>query len=66
MYSENNSEEIDIETVDTDPKIQTYRPEIECKSMEQYKNSKLSKDPDTWEDNINKYVCNCINFHTRL
>lgn len=58
MYSENNSDEIDIETVDPDVKILTYRPEIENKSIESYRNSKLPRDPETWEDNINKYVCN--------
>lgn len=56
MSSENNSDEIDIETVDPDVKILTYRPEIETKSMEQYRNSKLPRDPETWEDNINKFV----------
>lgn len=57
MFSENNTDEIDIETVDTDVKIITYRPEIEAKSMEPYKNLKLPRDPETWEDSINKYVC---------
>lgn len=26
--------------------------------MELYRNSKILRDPETWEDNINKYVYN--------
>lgn len=56
--SENITDDIDIETVDNDVKMLTYRPEIKAKSMEPYRNSKVPRDPETWEDNINKYVWN--------
>lgn len=54
--SENITDDIDIETVDNDVKMLTYRPEVKAKSMEPYRNSKIPRDPETWEDNINKYV----------
>jgi len=57
ICSDNFNDDIDVETVDNDIKLLTYRPDIETKSMELYRNSKIPKDPETWEDNINKYVC---------
>jgi len=39
-------------------KLLTYRPDVEPKSIESYRNSKLPRDPEVWEDNINKYVYN--------
>jgi len=58
LFSENSTDDVDIETVDKDVKLLTYRPDIEAKSIESYRNSKLPRDPEMWEDNINKYVCN--------
>lgn len=54
VQNENSTDEIDVETIDKDVKLLTYRPEVEPKSIESYKNSKLPRDPETWEDNINK------------
>lgn len=56
IFSDNATDDVDIETVDKDIKLLTYRPDIEPKSMEPYRNSKVPRDPETWEDNINKYV----------
>lgn len=55
-FSENVTDDVDIETVDNDVKVLTYRPEVRVKSMEPYRNSKVPRDPETWEDSINKYV----------
>lgn len=57
-FSDNYNDNIDVETVDKDVKLFTYRPDIKAKSMESYRNSKTPRDPETWEDNINKYVYN--------
>lgn len=58
LFSEVSSDDVDIETIDKDVKLLTYRPDVEPKSIESYRNSKLPRDPEVWEDNINKYVCN--------
>ncbi|XP_015363469.1 PREDICTED: uncharacterized protein LOC107161539 [Diuraphis noxia] len=60
VQSENSSDDVDIETIDKDVKLLTYRPEVEPKSIESYRNSKLPRDPEMWEDNINKYVYNFL------
>lgn len=60
FFSENPNDDIDIETIDKDVKLLTYRPDVGSKSMESYRHSKLPKDPEMWEDNINKYVCNLL------
>lgn len=57
LFSEVSSDDVDIETIDKDVKLLTYRPDVEPKSIESYRNSKLPRDPEVWEDNINKYVC---------
>jgi len=58
FFSDHFNDDIDVETVDKDVKLLTYRPDIDVKSMDSYRNSKTPRDPETWEDNINKYVCN--------
>lgn len=55
-FSENVIDEIDVEVVDNNVKLLTYRPEIKIKSLEPYRNLKVPRDPETWEDNIIKYV----------
>jgi len=58
LFSEISTDDIDTETIDKDEKLLTYRPDVVAKSIESYRNSKLPKDPEMWEDNINKYVSN--------
>ncbi|XP_050543024.1 KAT8 regulatory NSL complex subunit 3 [Daktulosphaira vitifoliae] len=54
LQNENVSDEIDVEIIDNEVKLLTYRPEIESKSMEPYRNNKIPRDPEAWEDTINK------------
>ncbi|XP_060857831.1 KAT8 regulatory NSL complex subunit 3-like [Metopolophium dirhodum] len=54
VQNEISTDDIDIETIDKDEKLLTYRPDVEAKSIEPYRNSKLPRDPEMWEDNINK------------
>lgn len=56
FFSENVSDYVDVETVENDVKSLTFRPVIKAKSIEPYRNSKAPRDPETWEDNINKLV----------
>eukprot|EP00102_Acyrthosiphon_pisum_P026305 XP_016663515.1 PREDICTED: KAT8 regulatory NSL complex subunit 3-like [Acyrthosiphon pisum] len=58
LFSEISTDDVDIETIDKDEKLLTYRPDVEAKSIESYRNSKLPRDPETWEDNINKQQWN--------
>lgn len=55
-FSENITEDVDVETVDKDVKLLTYRPSIDTKPMDHYRISKSPRDPENWEDSINKYV----------
>ncbi|VVC35359.1 Alpha/Beta hydrolase fold [Cinara cedri] len=52
--NENVTDDVDVETVENDVKLLTFRPSVNAKSMELYRNSKVPRDPETWEDNINK------------
>lgn len=54
VQNDNSTDDVDIETIDKDVKLLTYRPDVEAKSIESYRNSKLPRDPEMWEDNINK------------
>lgn len=54
VQNEVSTDDVDIETIDKDVKLLTYRPDVEAKSIESYRNSKLPRDPEMWEDNINK------------
>lgn len=54
--SENETDDVDVESVEKDVALLSYRPSTESKSVESYRNSKPPRDPETWEDNINKYV----------
>ena len=58
LFSEISTDDVDIETIDNDEKLLTYRPDVEVKSIGSYRNSKLPRDPEMWEDNINMYVFN--------
>ncbi|XP_050421591.1 KAT8 regulatory NSL complex subunit 3 isoform X2 [Adelges cooleyi] len=54
LQNENPTDDIDVESVDKEVKLLTYRPDVEAKSMEPYRNAKVPRDSETWEDSINK------------